>query len=422
MKQLSFLDKELLFEGCKNNSKLSNLPKHRFHENIERLLNYGEIMTRKCGNESTNDFIKLAIHKLESKFNIRDFVKIYYTFYDIAMNRLYNTSESRLIETFANYFQYGRFDANNILESHNLSTLLNLKRTKRFITGPLLAKTFNITEISLVSNKIFKNVFLDKIASLWENDMKESKTKEISTHGLYWLGESYIKSFEKENDANETWLIDFVKSLDNFDEEYQNFNQIISLNAKDIMIEVFEKIIKNVWSDIYFPRKIVKRFALEVGAAVAAGSSLNSLITGQSVFEWIGNTFGNTLGLATTKDLRQTWKAIEHTSYFLGNLSVNHEELEKAYNNLGHEVARLDSESKTLEYSTATLLTEMDRKLNLKHIQATIQMTVLKIANALSFAENHKPSPYVFSRQELNQLATYFRNKKIQLSNNIADA
>ena len=156
-------------------------------------------------------------------------------------------------------------------------------------------------------------------------------------------------------------------------------------------------------------------------AAIGGGSAVASFTTGDSVFGWLGNTFGNTLGLASTADIKNIWSAIEHTSHFLGNLTINQDELQRAYTTLGAEIIKVESDTKQLEFSTATLFTELDNKLNLRHIQNVIQITLLKIANAMSFAITNKASPYVFSRGELSRIAAYFRNQKIHLSNNIQD-
>ena len=105
----------------------------------------------------------------------------------------------------------------------------------------------------------------------------------------------------------------------------------------------------------------------------------------------------------------------------INTLNINQKELETAYDGLGDEISRLHDINKQFVYSSATMLQELDQKQGIHYLHATIQTTLLKIANSLSFALNKQASPYVLSTKELTDLAIEFRARNIFLSDQMND-
>ena len=154
---------------------------------------------------------------------------------------------------------------------------------------------------------------------------------------------------------------------------------------------------------------------------IAGSNALTSLWTGSEPFSWFGSTVSKLTGLVTKSDIKIPLDAIRNNSIHINTLNINQIELENAYTALGDEINRLNNANKLFEYSTSTLMQEIDHKLGITNLQSVIQMTLLKIANSLSFAINKQASPYILSPKELSDLAIEFRARNIFLSNQMDD-
>ena len=418
LKQLRILKNFETFEGCRSNTNIFRLKRHLFNDQIHRLISYSVLMNDKCGSWSSDEFLTKAIKRLESETNARKLNEAYYKFYTIALQNSMNTSESREIARVWNSHEKETTPTKKPEKVH-----LRANRTKRFL--PLPFALFRNESHELLFKVIASSL---PILRYHHEVLTNIKTKqdELLMQRLFEIVEmSRLDIMGKWEMFS--WLAEFFSLRDML----KNSRITSILHHNDVRMELSDNSIVPVndtnsltGSESFTIHERRKRSLIAtgiIGGLIGAGSSVSSLSTGESIFGWLGNTFGNSIGLATTNELRQVWKAVELTSDYLGNMTINQVELESAYNTLGTEVSRIENETKNLEYSTATLLNEMDTKLNLKHIQTTIQLTLLKIANALSFAQNNKASPYVFSQQELKFISTVYRQKKIQLSDSIAD-
>jgi len=243
--------------------------------------------------------------------------------------------------------------------------------------------------------------------------------------------------------------VSFIPQSENFsnfsfEKHFQNFqtDNFFNLQEKQLMFYFQETLAKQnstVINETYFENfdtntlhtvyieNILKhtRKKRNIGYGLLAGymgiNTAASWSTGEAPLGWVGSLLGDTFGWAKQSDLKLIHKLAEHQSYALQNLTINQKELEEAYNVLGQEVTRIENHTKSLEFSTATLFTELDHKLAIRELHNTIQLTLLKIANALGFAQTHKTSPYVFSREELNILSAKFKINGVSLSNSIDD-
>ena len=136
---------------------------------------------------------------------------------------------------------------------------------------------------------------------------------------------------------------------------------------------------------------------------------------------FVGSILSKVFGLTTDKETRKAY------SYILGNtksiiaLDLNQREIATRYNLLKSEIENLHKITETTEFSVSTLAAEFDNKQACRSLQTTIQLSLLKIANALSFAINKKTSPYILSAKELDELATNSRKNKIFMSNKLED-
>ena len=165
-----------------------------------------------------------------------------------------------------------------------------------------------------------------------------------------------------------------------------------------------------------------KRFTpLGALGAVMAFNGATSLAQGDAPLSWFGNVIGATMGLVTRQDLKFSFDELKQHSVALTNLTLNQHELELAYVSLAKDLDRVDSATHAVELSTATLISEYDNKMILRNLHDTIQVTLLKISQAMTNALNKHTSPYVLSPAELYDLSVKYRESNIQLSSNIKD-
>jgi len=154
---------------------------------------------------------------------------------------------------------------------------------------------------------------------------------------------------------------------------------------------------------------------------IAALNGATSLGSGSAPLSWFGDVVGATMGLVTTQQLQVPLAELKKQAVALHNLTLNQHELEHAYTNLGRDLNRLDSANHAITLSTATLVSEYDNKMVLRNLHDTIQITLLKISQAMTNALNGHTSPYVLAPVELKQLSAKYRESNIQLSDNIKD-
>ena len=156
-----------------------------------------------------------------------------------------------------------------------------------------------------------------------------------------------------------------------------------------------------------------------IAPAVMAGNAVTSLVTGDAPLSWFGGVLGSTLGLVTKQDLKLPFDEIRKQAVAIKNLTLNQFDLANAYNELARDLDRVGSAAHKIELSTTTLVAEMDNKMILRQLHTTIQITILKLSDAMTNALNKQTSPYVLAQSELNDLSAKYRAEQIQLSKDI---
>ena len=192
-----------------------------------------------------------------------------------------------------------------------------------------------------------------------------------------------------------------------------------------------KKIISNY--DLYLTNKITfplifqsqtkrtKRYALALGGGLMLANSISSASTGEAPLSWFGNVMSSALGLATRSDFNKVMDYLKDHATALTDLSINQEQLTECYLQVRKNLANMQTTTAHLEYGTANLAIELDNKIAIKNLQFMTQLTLLKIANTISFAINHKVSPYALTQDELEQVATRHARNKIHISTNMDD-
>ena len=156
-----------------------------------------------------------------------------------------------------------------------------------------------------------------------------------------------------------------------------------------------------------------------IAPTIMAGNAVTSLVTGDAPLSWFGGVLGSTLGLVTKQDLKLPFEEIKKQAVALRNLTMNQLDLANAYNELAKDLERVGSAAHKVEVSTTTLISEMDNKMILRQLHTTIQITILKLSDALTNALNKNTSPYVLAQSELENLSAKYRAEEIQLSKDI---
>ena len=149
--------------------------------------------------------------------------------------------------------------------------------------------------------------------------------------------------------------------------------------------------------------------------------TLGPTYTYRAPLSFVGSILSKVFGLTTEKETRQAYNYILGNTKSIMALDLNQREIATKYNLLKTEIESLHKITATTEFSISTLAAEFDNKQACRSMQTTIQLSLLKIANALAFAINKKTSPYILSSKELDDLATNSRKKKIFMSNKLED-
>jgi len=324
------------------------------------------------------------------------------------------------------------------------------KETQRFTRDTTHAnKTNEISQVTLETincREFTFNYLFDKCCDnfLTYHLFLTKESKKLSTR--YFTSKENIQAFLIFRTLQKAMILSYKLNFTqfSFQNEFPNYtsNSEFTLPQKQLLFyfnttlaqinltTINEKFITRipVNTSIHLYEKYIhtnKRHKRNIGLGMLAGyAGLNtaaSFGTGDAPLGWVGSLLGDTFGWAKHSDLRKINELAYQQSLALDNLTINQKELEDAYNVLGHEVTRLENETKTLEFSTATLFNELDHKMAIRDLHNTIQLTLLKIANSLSFAQNGKTSPYVLSRDELNVLSAKYKINGVSLSNDLDD-
>ena len=170
------------------------------------------------------------------------------------------------------------------------------------------------------------------------------------------------------------------------------------------------------------PSKRIKRsVALAIGAGFLGMESIKSMVTGSAPLSFLGKSIASIFGFATADDMKLTKEQLERHSQALTNLSINQLMLIEAHTKLAAEVVKLELYNQKQEHDTAVLFANLDNKVAIYNLQTLLQVTLLKMSNAVLAATQHDTSPYAFGQADLNNVTSIFRNKNIPLTSNIHD-
>ncbi|MGL6003481.1 hypothetical protein [Aeromonas sobria] len=141
----------------------------------------------------------------------------------------------------------------------------------------------------------------------------------------------------------------------------------------------------------------------------------------QAPLGWMGGILSKVFGLTTARETAQQYRFILGNTKSIKALDLNQKEIASKYNLLKNELENLHKLALNTEFSISTLIAEFDNKMACRSLQNTIQLSLLKIANALAFALTHRTSPYILSSNELDEIATNSRKNKVFMTNKIED-
>jgi hypothetical protein len=100
-------------------------------------------------------------------------------------------------------------------------------------------------------------------------------------------------------------------------------------------------------------------------------------------------------------------------------ISINQKEIAKAYDTLRNEITTINNISKLNEFAIATMAAETDIKSACYRLHNTVQLALLKLANAMALALQGHVSPYILSEKELDNIVTAHSKKHIMLANKL---
>ncbi len=103
------------------------------------------------------------------------------------------------------------------------------------------------------------------------------------------------------------------------------------------------------------------------------------------------------------------------------NLSINQKQLVAAYEQVRIDIQTMQEAHRHLEHDVGVLFANLDNKLTVRNLQSLLQMTLLKMSQAISAAVQHHTSPFVFGTADLKNLSDVFRQKNVPLTDNIND-
>lgn len=160
-----------------------------------------------------------------------------------------------------------------------------------------------------------------------------------------------------------------------------------------------------------------------IGLALGAGymgiEAINSLATGSAPFSFLGKGIASVLGIATAEDLKLTRAQLEKHSKALTDLAFNQQQIIEAHNMVTAEITELYKFRQQQTQDIAVLYADLDNKVAIYNLQTLLQLTLLKMSNAVTSAQQHNTSPYVFGQTDLDNIALEFGRQGIQLTNNL---
>ena len=156
-----------------------------------------------------------------------------------------------------------------------------------------------------------------------------------------------------------------------------------------------------------------------IGQVLSGVETTIVVASGKAPLQWVGNLMSGLLGTATTDDVRLTRTVLQNHAQVLHNISFNQYELVKGYTAVVSKIIALEKYLHLHEHDAGVLFAELDNKIIIKNLQTLIQITLLKIAQAIEAAANNHPSPYVFGQADLNNITIRYRLDNTPLVTNI---
>ena len=162
-----------------------------------------------------------------------------------------------------------------------------------------------------------------------------------------------------------------------------------------------------------------------IGAGIGAGflglESLNSIINGIAPLSLMGKGIAALFGFATDSDMQLTKEQLEQHSQAIANLSINQKQLVAAYEQVRIDIETMQEAHRHLEHDVGVLFANLDNKLAVRNLQSLLQMTLLKMSQAIAAALQHHTSPFVFGTADLRNLTAVFRSQNVPLTDNLND-
>lgn len=173
------------------------------------------------------------------------------------------------------------------------------------------------------------------------------------------------------------------------------------------------------------PTKRPKRAIGLIGAGIGAGflgvEALNSLISGVAPLSLMGKGIASIFGFATSDDMRLTKEQLEAHSKGLKDLAVNQQMLIEGYRQVKNDIDLMKKANLRQEHDVAVLFANLDNKLAIRNLQMLLQITLLKMSQAVASAAQHYTSPYVFGVEDLKNLTATFRYQGVPLTADLND-
>lgn len=168
------------------------------------------------------------------------------------------------------------------------------------------------------------------------------------------------------------------------------------------------------------PNKRIKRhIGLAIGAGFLGVETIHSLFRSGAPFSLLGKGIASIFGFATADDMKMTKEQLERHSKALVDLSVNQQLLIEAHSKVSADINQLQRYNNKQDHDVAVLYAELDNKVAIYNLQTLLQLTLLKMSNAVASATQHNTSPYVFGQADLNNVTLLFRSKNIPLTANL---
>jgi len=170
------------------------------------------------------------------------------------------------------------------------------------------------------------------------------------------------------------------------------------------------------------PQNRTKRhIGLAIGAGTLGIETINSMATGSAPLSFIGKSVASLFGFATAEDLVMTKQQLEAHSRAIANISINQELLIEAHTKVTKDLIEIQRKAKAQEHDSVILFANLNNKLAIKDLQTGLQLTMLKMAQAMQAAKQFQTSPYVFGIQDLKDLTIQYRSQNIPLTSRISD-